>query len=211
VADTKQRLLDGALLAVRRHGIAGASARTIAAAAGVNQALVFYHYGSVDELLAAACLSATRDRVSVWSNEFRSVANLRELLDLGRRLHAKERRHGNVSVLAQFLAGAQTDPRLAEATRAALALWTTEIEDVLRRTLANSPLAQIANIPALAGAISAAFVGIELYEGVDAAGAQRAFDALDEMAGLLELVDELGPIATRALRGKVTKVAKTRR
>src|ERR1700753_396257 len=99
MADTKQRLLRGALAAVREHGIAGVSARVIAAAGGVNQALVFYHFGSVDELLAAACAAATGDRVEVWRTELAGVTSLRELLALGRRLHAAERKLGNVSVL----------------------------------------------------------------------------------------------------------------
>lgn len=34
MSDTKQRLLDGAIAAIREHGIAGVSARTIGAAAG---------------------------------------------------------------------------------------------------------------------------------------------------------------------------------
>ena len=51
-ADTRTKLLEGALRTVTEQGIAKTSARTIAAAAGVNQALVFYHFGSVDELLA---------------------------------------------------------------------------------------------------------------------------------------------------------------
>ena len=53
-SDTRDRLLQGTIDALRTQGIAGVSARTIAAAAGVNQALVFYHFGSVDELLAVA-------------------------------------------------------------------------------------------------------------------------------------------------------------
>ncbi|EWM11480.1 LOW QUALITY PROTEIN: TetR-family transcriptional regulator, partial [Kutzneria sp. 744] len=59
MAETRQRLIDGAIETIRQHGIAGTSARTIAATAGVNQALVFYHFGSVNDLLKAACLAAT--------------------------------------------------------------------------------------------------------------------------------------------------------
>src|SRR5205814_3124588 len=84
--DTKQRLVEGAVQAVRTHGIAGVSARTVAAAAGVNQALVFYHFGTVDELLAAAMQAATAERVATYRERFAAVGSLRELLDLGRAL-----------------------------------------------------------------------------------------------------------------------------
>lgn len=196
MAATRQKLIDGALAAIRSHGIAGASARTIAAAAGVNQALVFYHFGTVDALLAEACRSATATRVAAYRDRFAEVGSLRELLDLGRALHEQERSAGNVAVLAQLLAGAQTDPALAESTAAALGLWTAEIEAVLRRLLRDSPAGS-------ARAISAAFIGLELFEGVDPAGAHDAFDALERLAVLIEVVEDLGPLARRTLRARL--------
>ena len=114
--DTRSRLLEGALETLRAHGIAGASARSIAATAGVNQALVFYHFGTVDELLTAAVRHGAQQQVSVYRDRFASITSLRELLDLGRSLRADERAAGNLAVLAQMLAGAQTDPRLRPAT-----------------------------------------------------------------------------------------------
>ena len=59
-AGTPARLIDGTLTAIRTHGIAGVSARSIAAAAGVNQALVFYHFGTKDVLLAEAFAHAVQ-------------------------------------------------------------------------------------------------------------------------------------------------------
>ncbi|SBT50893.1 TetR/AcrR family transcriptional regulator [Micromonospora auratinigra] len=208
MSDTKQRLLDGAMTAIREHGIAGVSARTIAAAAGVNQALVFYHYGSVDDLLTAACRASTAERVAHWAARLSGVGSLRELLTVGRALHAQERELGNVSFLAQMLAGAQTEERLAAPTAAALQLWVDELEPVLRRLLAGSPFAEIADVPGLARAMSAAFIGFELYDGVDPAAADRALAALDQLAVLIEVVDDLGPLARRALQAKVNRAAR---
>lgn len=210
MSDTKQRLLDGAMETLRRQGIAGVSARTIAATAGVNQALIFYHYGSVDDLLVKACMAATADRVDAYRQRFAAVGSLRELLDVGRALHEEERELGNVAVLAQMLAGAQHDERLARVTADALAQWTGEIEAVLRRVLAGSPFAEMADVPGLARAVSVSFVGLELYEGVDRDGARRAMDALEQLGLLLEVVEELGPVARRALRSKINKAAARR-
>ena len=90
MADTKQRLIDGALTAIRTHGIAGTSARTIAAAAGVNQALVFYHFGSVAELVEAALPDSSADLASrdVPQPSSTTVTSFTDLLTLGRELHA---------------------------------------------------------------------------------------------------------------------------
>lgn len=203
MADTRQRLINGAIDTVRSRGVAGASARNIAAAAGVNQALVFYHFGSVHELLKAACLANTQERVTPFAERLDQVTDLRRLLALGRDLHTEERATGNVTVLAQMLAGAQADPDLADATAAALRLWIAPIERALTRLLTGSPMAELVDPSGLARVISAGFIGLELYEGADPDGAQAALDTLEQLAALTEVVDDLGPIARRALRTKL--------
>lgn len=208
MADTRERLIHGAIETIRRNGIAGTSARTIATTAGVNQALIFYHFGTVHELLAAACLAATRARVEPFQARLDEVASVRELLALGRELHAEERALGNVTVLAQLLAGAQSDPQLAEATSAALHLWIVPIERTLRRLLVRPPLDKILDIPGTARAVCAGFIGLELFEGVDPAGTQAALDTLDRMAALIDVVDDLGPVARRALDSKLRALAR---
>ncbi|MCW2782631.1 MAG: TetR/AcrR family transcriptional regulator [Marmoricola sp.] len=205
MSDTKQKLLDGTVETLRTKGIAGTSARAIATAAGVNQALVFYHFGSVDQLIDAACRDGAGSRVDEYHERFSKVASLRELLELGRALHTEESARGNVAVMAQVLAGAQQDEALAPAGRHALSLWITEIETVLARLLVRSPVAEAIDVPGLARAVSAAFVGLELYDGVDDRGADQAFAALEQFAVLIEVAEDLGPVARRALRSRLRK------
>ena len=54
---TRARILDAALQALRDEGIAGISARNIARHGGFNQALIFYHFRSVEGLLVAVARS----------------------------------------------------------------------------------------------------------------------------------------------------------
>ncbi|WP_194916501.1 TetR/AcrR family transcriptional regulator [Catenulispora rubra] len=201
--DTRDRLLQGTIDALRTQGIAGVSARTIGAAAGVNQALVFYHFGSVDELLAAAAMWSTEQQVAAYRERFERVRSLRELQKVGREMHVRESAAGNVTVLGQMLAGAQTNPAFATATRDALALWTVEIERVLSRVLADSPLGEVADVPGLARAVTASFIGMELLAAVDPEGDKAAFRALDQLGALLEYLDDLGPAARAAARRAV--------
>ncbi|MFD0891067.1 TetR family transcriptional regulator, partial [Streptosporangium algeriense] len=62
-AETRERLIEAAAETVRTEGYAGASARAIAKAAGVNSALIFYHFGGVDPLLLAALDRASEQRI----------------------------------------------------------------------------------------------------------------------------------------------------
>jgi AcrR family transcriptional regulator len=185
--------------------VAGASARTIAATAGVNQALIFYHFGSVDGLIAEVCRTATAARVGQFRDRLAAVRSFGELLATGRDLHAEERALGNVTVLAQLLAGAQGDEKLADTAAAALRLWTAELAPVLDRLLADSPLRDLVDVPALSTAVAAAFIGLELFEGVDPAGATAALDTLGRLAVLVDAVDDLDPVARRMLRRKLAR------
>jgi AcrR family transcriptional regulator len=205
MSDTKAKLLRAAAETLRAEGIAGVSARTIAGRAGVNQALVFYHFSTVNELIAAATKQSVDERVEVYRAAFAKIQSLTELLALGRTLHDQEREAGNVAIMAQLMAGAQQNPDLAAAARYAMTVWTDEIETVVRRVLAPSPLALIADPKGLARTVSAAFIGLELYEGVDPDGAEDALAALDDLAVLVDVVDDLGPVARRALQRRVRR------
>ncbi|QES43898.1 MULTISPECIES: TetR/AcrR family transcriptional regulator [Streptomyces] len=204
--ETRTKLLEGALRTLTEQGIAKTSARNIAATAGVNQALVFYHFGSVDELLAAACRHGTEQRVSRYRERLSGIDSLAGLLAFGREMHEEEREAGHVAVLGQLLAGSQTQPRLAVATAAGLALWIEEIEKVLTRVLSASPLGEFVDAVGLARAVGASFVGMELYEGVDAAGAERALDSLESLSLLVSAVEDLGPLAQRAVRHRLRRL-----
>lgn len=90
----------------------------------------------------------------------------------------------------------------------ALRLWITRIKDALTRLLADSLVAELIDIEGLAHAVSAGSIGLELYEGVDSGGTQATLNALDQLAVLIEVMDDLGPVARRALRGKLRRTTK---
>ncbi|MEU9989965.1 TetR/AcrR family transcriptional regulator [Streptomyces sp. NPDC048045] len=203
--ETKTKLLEGALRTLTEQGIAKTSARTVASAAGVNQALVFYHFGSVDELLAAACRYGAEQAVARYRTRLAAVGSLSELLAVGREIHEQERAGGHVALLGQLLAGAQTHAALGPAAAAGLDLWIAEIERVLRRVLPATPLGEFADPARLARAVAASFVGIELYEGVDEEGARAALDALGQLGALVAVLEELGPVAQRAVRQRLRR------
>ncbi|MGW9074625.1 TetR/AcrR family transcriptional regulator [Streptomyces yangpuensis] len=208
-AATKEKLLEGALRTLVEQGIAKASARTIAATAGVGQGLIFYHFGSVDDLLAAACRYGAEQRVARYRDRLAALGDLGELVEFARAMHAEEREAGHVAVLGQLLAAGQNSPALAAATADGLGLWIAELEAVLTRLLAATPLDGFADPAGLARATAASFVGIELYEVVDPQGAGRAFDALEQLAGLAALLEGLGPLSQRAVRHGLRRGTRT--
>ncbi len=207
---TRDKLLRATQEALVEDGIAHLSARTVATRAGVNQALVFYHFGTVSELVEAAARALSDESLAHYRERFAAVDSLGQLLTLGEEVHAHERTTGNVALMAQLMAGARRDEVLARAARYAMDLWRQEVETVVRRVLEPSPLADVVDPAGLARAISAAFIGLELYEGVDPQGAGAALAALEQLGVLVEAVDDLGPVARRAVRARLRRGGKGR-
>src|SRR4029453_2322170 len=127
MSETKARLLTAAAETLRESGISGLSARSIAARADVNQALIFYHFNTVAELVDAAVRASVDARVAFYRDRFVAVGSLSELLAAGRELHERETELGNVAMMAQLMAGAQQDKTLAAAARCPITQWGTEI------------------------------------------------------------------------------------
>lgn len=195
--DPRERLTAATLDVVREAGIAGVSARAVARAGGFSQALIFYHYDSVEDLLVAACHTGARERVDHWAERLRTVRTLSELVDLAEALHADELDHGNVTILAQFIAGAQTHPSLAAATADALQAWIEQIQPMVARLLQDSVLAEFIDPDDVASLVADAFLGIELAATTrDDAALHRRFATLRQLAGVFEALDGLGGITS---------------
>jgi AcrR family transcriptional regulator len=211
---TRDKLLEAAAAALAEDGMAGVSARTVAARAEVNQALVFYHFGTVDELLEAAVRRSVDLAVASYRERFADVTSLADLLSLGRDLHRTERQRGNVAQMAQVMAGARRSAALAAAGRYAMDRWSGEVEAAVVRVLPGTPLAGLVDPRGLAQAVAAGFIGLELYDVVDPAASRGALGSLDAIGALVAAFETLPPVAARAVRSRarkaVTRAAATR-
>ncbi|MCC9709721.1 TetR/AcrR family transcriptional regulator [Streptomyces sp. MNU76] len=203
-AATRTKLLEGALRTLVEQGIAKTSARSIAATAGVNQALVFYHFGSVDELLAEACRYGAEQRVARHRERMAAIGSLSELLAFGREMHVEERAAGHVAVLGQLLAGADASSAGA-GDRGGLDLWIAEVEGCCggcSRVAARG----VRRCAGLARAVASSLWGWSCTRGLIRRGGE-ALGALEQLAGVVTALDGLGPVAQRAVRHQLRKVA----
>lgn len=183
--ETRTRLLEATLTTLAELGLAKASTRAIARQAGVNQALIFYHFGSYEGLVTAAARLDSERRAARYADRLADVATLPELVAVARELHTLEREMGSLKVLAQLMAGATTTPELYTDLQGAFAPWIDLVQAAVARALATTPLGAL--IPSREAAITIAslFVGIELVADLDpATGVERLLDFLTDAATL---------------------------
>lgn len=198
--DTKTRLLDAARQVVCDIGLAGASARTIATRAGANQALIFYHFHTVSELIEAASNRAIDEAVGHYHEAFAEASTLEGLLSIGREMQDRERDIGNVTFMAQILSGAPHDPAIARAARYAMLRLTDQVHTALDRVLEGTIVAELLDLNGLAHLVSAGFIGLEVYAAADPQPVAAALSTLDTLGHLVGSLNALGPVASRALK-----------
>jgi AcrR family transcriptional regulator len=186
--DTRQRIVDAALQTLRADGIAGLSARAIARHGGFNQALIFYHFGSLEGLLVAVARSESERRSALYAPALREVGTVSELVAVARTLHEEEFRDGNVAALTQMLAGASRSDDLAQGVRDALEPWTQLVGETVERLVAATPYADVLSHVDLTAGVTALFLGIELFSGLhpDRPDDASLFGTMEVVAAVLD-------------------------
>ncbi len=190
LAGTKAKIAEAALQTLKSHGFAGASAREIARTGGFNQALIFYHFGSVQKLLLAALDVVSERRLEAYRDTFERARTVPELAALAREIYAEDLENGYVTVLGEMVAGGVSDPELGPEVVARMQPWIDMVQRKIELLLAGSALEVVVPPRDLAFAIIALYLGIDMLSHLDG-DRSRAESLLDlgvrcaPLAGLL--------------------------
>jgi AcrR family transcriptional regulator len=189
---TKDKLVDATLEALRTKGFAGTSARTIAGLAGVNPGLIFYYFGTLDELLLAAMQQSSEARLERYGAAAEQVGNLAELVALLRDIYREDVASGHVRVVSEMVAGSVSRPELGEGVMAQMEPWVQLAEQCVARALEGSPLLALASPRDLAMAAVTFYLGANLMShlGSDSPAVEDLLAAGERAAPFLDL---LGP------------------
>jgi AcrR family transcriptional regulator len=164
---TKARIAEATLETLKAKGFAGASAREIARTGNFNQALVFYHFGSVQNLLLAALDLVSDRRMRAYQPAFERAGTVSELARLAREIYTEDLDNGYVTVLGEMVAGGVSDPELGREVVARLEPWIEMVERKVRALLAGSVFESMVPPRELAFAIIALYLGIDMLSHLD--------------------------------------------
>jgi AcrR family transcriptional regulator len=186
-SETRDRIVQAALATLRDEGFADTTARAIARHGGINQALIFYHFGSVPNLLLEAFDRTSTEQVRRYRAAATEVTTLSDLVEIARRLHAEDLQSGSVTAVTQLMAAA-SDRATGGAILDRFEEWIHIVEEALKRATEHYPIASAIPAREAAYAISAMFLGIELMTRLDPqrSEADAVFDMMAAIAGLIE-------------------------
>lgn len=184
---TKARIVKAALETLKAEGFGGASARSIASRGGFNQALVFYHFGSVHQLLLAALDETSRQRMERYTSAVAGAHSLEELLGVARDIYQEDLESGHVTVLSEMIAGSLGHPELRAEIFTRVDPWIDFAESVIKKVLGGSPFENLLPARDLAFAVVAFYLGMEQLAQLqpDEDRATPLFEAGTQMAALL--------------------------
>jgi AcrR family transcriptional regulator len=184
--NTKETMLDAAVRTVRDLGYAGTTSRAIAARGKFNQALIYYHYGSVDGLLLAALDALGAQRLQRYQRLVDDAESPEELLDAARRIYRADRRSGHVAFVSQLVAAGMAKPELGRQVLERMEPWIELAEDAVRKALRHTPLEGLP-VSELAYAVVTYYLGLNLLTELDPRRA-RADALLEQLRHALPLV-----------------------
>lgn len=189
---TRAALIDAAIESLRHDGFAGASARAIAARAGSNQGLVFYHFGSVADLLLAALDEVSRRRMERYSTAVEAAGSPADLAAVASQIFREDLDEGYVTVLVEMVAAANASPTLGEAVAERIGPWLSFTRDAIDPALSSSPFASLVPSEDAAYAIVALYLGLEMLSHLDGdrSRALALFERAERLVGVLAPSEE---------------------
>jgi AcrR family transcriptional regulator len=188
--ETRRRLVQAAVATLKEEGFAGASARAIAERAGSNQGLIFYHFGSVTNLLLAALDAVSDERLEHYGAAVSRVDSPGELVDVATAIFREDLDAGYVTVLAEMIAGASSTPGLGPAVAARIEPWTEFTKQAIEKLLGDGPFTALLPAGDVAYGIVALYLGLEMLSHLngDQAPALGLLAHAKAVAGLFEQV-----------------------
>jgi AcrR family transcriptional regulator len=183
---TRERIIEAAIETLHEEGFAATTARAIARRGGFNQALIFYHFGSVPALLLEAFSATSEAQVAKYRAAASEVGSLSDLIEIARRLHAEDLDSGAVTAVTQLMAAAASEPDVGRAMLERFEQWIGLVQDALERSIADVPFAPLLPARHAAYAICAMFLGIELMSRLDPerSEAEAVFDMMGAVAAI---------------------------
>jgi AcrR family transcriptional regulator len=187
---TKLQIVEAALETLRSMGFAGASARAIAHQGGFNQALIFYHFGSVQTALLAAFDLISDRRMQEYGPRLEAAVSAPQLARLARQIYDDDLERGYVTALGEMVAGGVSDPVLGAEVAARIEPWIEMVQRKLCELLDGSALLSVVAPQELAFGIVASYFGVDMLSHLQQ-DRSRADSLLDLAARLADLADNV--------------------
>ncbi|WP_354638530.1 TetR/AcrR family transcriptional regulator [Kitasatospora camelliae] len=196
-AETRNRILDATLASLVRNGYGGTTARAIAQCGGFAPGVIYYHFADLDDLVVATLIHTCEARARRYRSELSGVDRGARVVELLRELYDEDTESGHIAAVQEIYAGARPDSRVAERLLLETRRWEELAEEVLTTLLRGKPLASLVEVPVVASAAVAFYLGMETLTHLDG-DRSRPAQLFDQAARLAAVFDRIPRLRRRA-------------
>lgn len=164
---TRGRIITATAQVIREQGFVGATTSAIAERAEVNQSVIFYHFGSLNQLFATTLEVSSAHRLDAYRAGLDGLSGLGPVLTRTMELVAEDHASGHVSVLVELVAGASAIEALRPSLIEHVERWIAFVEEIVEASLDGTGLAAALPSPrTLALVIISTYLGGEILSGL---------------------------------------------
>lgn len=187
-SQTRERVLEAAVVTLATQGFSRTTARAVATAGGFAPGVIYYHFESLDDLFVAAAQYTSAERLARYQERTAGVTSAVELLARLRDLHEEDQASGHVAAVQELVAAAASSPRLAEQVREQGELWQATAEELIRTQIRGQMFEALVPVRELATAAVGAYLGLEMLSHLHAnrVTPQALFDAARPAAAMID-------------------------
>src|ERR1017187_10093908 len=183
-SQTRERVLEAAIVTLATQGFSRTTARAVATTGGFAPGVIYYPFDSLDDLFVAAAQYTSTERLTRYQERTAGASSAVELLDRLRELYREDQSSGHVAAVQELVAAAASSPRLAEQVREQGERWQTTAEELIRGQMFEA----LVPVRELAAAAVGAYLGLEMLSHLHAnrVSTEALFDAVRPAAVMID-------------------------
>lgn len=187
-SQTRERVLQAAVVTLATQGFSRTTARAVAAAGGFAPGVIYYHFESLDDLFVAAARYTSTERMARYRERTAGVSGAVDLIDRLSELHREDQASGHVAAVQELVAAAASSPGLAEQVREQGEQWQAMAEELIRGQIRGQVFEGLVPVRELAAAAVGAYLGLEILSRHHASHAnpEALFDAARPAAEMID-------------------------
>ena len=186
-AAKKEQIIEAALATLIEVGFSRASTRAIATTGGFNQALIHYHFGSLNALWLAVIDHRSAIRMERYKAAVEQAGTLVEMVEVAISIYREDLDSGQMTMISELVAASLSDPELGKGIVERMQPWIAFVENVIGKLLAGSPLEAVIPKREAAAALVAFYLGVNVLTRLepDRSDVDTLFDTARRFAPLV--------------------------
>lgn len=186
-AAKKEQIIEAALATLIEVGFSRASTRAIATKGGFNQALIHYHFGSLNALWLAVIDHRSALRMERYKSAIERAGTLEEMVDVAISIYREDLESGQMTMISELIGASLSEPELGRGIVERMQPWIAFVEDVIEKLLTGSPFEAMIPKREAAAALVAFYLGVNVLTRLEAdrSNVDTLFDTARRFAPLI--------------------------